>query len=406
MDFCTIGDDECIDSSIHVLLLSGWTLCCQFCKSEHFALDEIRKNLSWNDLLAGISLLKYGNNLRRLFLPVASPAVRWSSYALVPAARRLEQWRLGDNVIFWAECQFCQSRSVSQVTCWASAVTIQQMNSTGRADCSRDLLHVAFHSFVVADRCLFGWLMLLLFSPYFCCLVLSFPLSDSLCCSVVDMLDFVHCHQLNLVIAKKISCSEGLVCLCVLWGLKRRKVATFCTFYFASRMCEWLNVSVVQSLCHWHNHMMHSGTYLSISSPLWLLAALLTWVQTDEVKPAADCYFCWAQACIFQMALLNYDLITSFSKAITTDSCNASLVPLRITSWLHMHVQLLRLRALMYFLASGGLSLCSADLRIYSFKFISSSWFKELLGWKYFHQETKASYYVQFLWSMLESFTP
>lgn len=59
---------------------------------------------------------------------------------------------------------------------------------------------------------LFG--LLLFFSLYLCCLVVSVPFSGTHCTSVVDVVDFVHFHQLNLVIAKKISSSGGQAHVC------------------------------------------------------------------------------------------------------------------------------------------------------------------------------------------------
>lgn len=234
-------------------------------------------------------------------------------------------------------------------------------------------------------RCCWSLLVLgccCIFSLYFCRLVLSFPLSDSHCSSVVDVVDFVHVHQLNLVIAKKISSSEGQACVCVLLRQNRGNVTTCCTFNFASRMWAWLDVSVVRSSCHWRNHMMHSGSLplirwrfsFLISSPRCsLFSSLFTSLMTGCCVIDFSWNWC-SQTCsrvpsifFFQTALLYDALIMFFSNAIITNSCNAPLVPLCITSWLHMHVQLLRLRAYMCFLASGGLSLCSADQRMYVF---------------------------------------
>lgn len=82
------------------------------------------------------------------------------------------------------------------------------MNSTGEGRWLEGSLNVPF-VYVVPD------LSVVVLSLYLCCLVASLPpLSGAHGCSVVDVVDFVHFHQLNRVIAKKISCSEGQVHVC------------------------------------------------------------------------------------------------------------------------------------------------------------------------------------------------
>lgn len=213
------------------------------------------------------------------------------------------------------------------------------------------------------------WSLLLLGPCCFFSLFFSFLPSEWLHCrSVVDVLDFVHFHQLNLVIAKKISSSGGQACVCECdaahWSVcvtqrKWKKNALFAVYFLFCVKDVWrvecrscaLVMSRTQShdtfryFCFWLDEdiFLLSSPRLNFDflcslflhlfglRPLWLLAVLLTSVRTDDVKPAADFFssFC-------QMAPPSECLIMLFSNAIVTNRCNAPLVSLRITSWSYM----------------------------------------------------------------------
>lgn len=139
--------------------------------------------------------------------------VHWSASSVVRVGARFKQrrsWR-SHHIGSWKLVLPSRSVSPRHMPSFRNSNTLNEFHRGGVI--ALGILSTSPLSPPLCLICLlFG--LLLFFSLYLCCLVVSVPFSGTHCTSVVDVVDFVHFHQLNLVIAKKISSSGGQAHVC------------------------------------------------------------------------------------------------------------------------------------------------------------------------------------------------